>query len=819
MPGEYASIQAAMNAATDGDTVMVDPGTYVENLNFKGKNIIVTSRYILTMDTTDISQTIIDGSHPANADTASCVLFISGETPAALLQGFTLTGGSGTRWPDSHIGGFYREGGGILIENASPTIQFNRIIRNAAINTTNVASAGGGAIRCDGGNPRIRNNVIEYNQGRYGGGIVLNYTGAIIMNNIIAHNTGGQDFGGSGIWANRNGTSPKIVENNTIANNSSSLNGGGILVWNTSMTLHNNIIWGNTAPAGAQIALQGSATIDVMFSDVQGGWPGTGNLNADPQFSCVGFYLQENSPCIDAGDGSTDPPIPTNSEIAEWPSRGTLLNDMGAYGGSGRSLLAISGSFLPPQLFLPSDGAGDQPAAATLTWHQAACGAPFRLQVANDSTFSSAIVFDDSTILDTFKTVTGLTDLRLYYWRVQSNTTLYKNMWSDVWRFVVGGYVYTPDVDIGWNMISLPVVVADYRTTEVFPTLSAGAFTYEQDSGYSKKDTIEHGEGYWMKFTASQNLSIVGLARAVDTVNVKVGWNLMGSIGSSISTDEVTSIPPGIVSSLYYSYLRGYTRADSLSPFKGYWVKAGLDGKLVLSHSVAEAKGQCDPHAEFKTANQLIFSDWSGNSQTLFFLTHDPAQESLDKFELPPPMKETFDARFSSGRLMEIVGTRGQNAEASIIISSAVYPVTVTWRLSGVESIPSLAVDGETLSMDRAEGSVTIDHESKITLALQGEEGVPGSFWLKQNYPNPFNPTTRISYALPVNARVVLKVYNTLGQVVQTLVDQEQSAGYKSFRFDASALPSSVYFYRLEATTATEPGKTFTQMRKMVVMK
>ena len=88
----------------------------------------------------------------------------------------------------------------------------------------------------------------------------------------------------------------------------------------------------------------------------------------------------------------------------------------------------------------------------------------------------------------------------------------------------------------------------------------------------------------------------------------------------------------------------------------------------------------------------------------------------------------------------------------------------------------------------------------------------PKSFSLAQNFPNPFNPTTRFSYALPEDHHVTLNVYNTLGQAVAKVVNEYQSAGYKSVDFDATALPSGLYFYRLTA------GK-FTDVKKMILAK
>ena len=76
--------------------------------------------------------------------------------------------------------------------------------------------------------------------------------------------------------------------------------------------------------------------------------------------------------------------------------------------------------------------------------------------------------------------------------------------------------------------------------------------------------------------------------------------------------------------------------------------------------------------------------------------------------------------------------------------------------------------------------------------------GNPDIFILYQNYPNPFNPSTILSYNLKTDASVKLVVYNLVGQVVEVVIDEYQTAGFKEFSFDATQLPAGIYLYKLQ---------------------
>jgi hypothetical protein len=351
VPADQPTIREGIQASANGDTVAVSPGEYFENLNFRGKNIVLTSLWYLRQDTTYIRTTIINGSQPVQPDSASCVIFSHGEDATAVLQGFTLTGGKGTKWRDIHNGYSYREGGGILIELSSPVIRFNIIAYNKAITTTGVESAGGGGIRIGDGNPQILNNIIAYNQGKYGAGIVLNYTGVTIRNNVIAYNSGStQYYGGSGIWSyNVHGTDERVIENNTIVANESTSTTGGVLAYSCKLILRNNIIWGNK-PATRQTYSAEGGSIQVTYCNIQSSVTGKGNISTDPLMGADTFQLDPSSPCIDKGDSTAvynDPEEPGHPGMARIPALGTVRNDMGAYGGPGASVTGYLRTGIP----------------------------------------------------------------------------------------------------------------------------------------------------------------------------------------------------------------------------------------------------------------------------------------------------------------------------------------------------------------------------------------------------------------------------------------------------------------------------------------
>jgi hypothetical protein len=334
VPADYATIQEGINNSENGDTILVSPNTYYENINFMGKNIVVSSFFILAGNPDYIKNTIIDGSQAVNPDSASCVFFCSGEDSTAVIEGFTLTKGKGTRY--LYPNGWFREGGGVFVNNSKPTIKNNLIIGNEVLNTSNVTSAGGGGIRSNLGNPHIYNNVIMLNKALFGAAIVLDNSNGIVKNNIIYKNTGASSYGGGGAFWMYGVNCKVTIENNTILANSL----GGIFVQVVETTISNNIIWGNDSYQIGYSNGFGNTELTINNNDIEGAY--AGNMGIYPVFKDSLFFLDTLSPLVDAGIDNelyNDIENGLNPGNALWPSLGNVRNDIGAYGGPDATIL------------------------------------------------------------------------------------------------------------------------------------------------------------------------------------------------------------------------------------------------------------------------------------------------------------------------------------------------------------------------------------------------------------------------------------------------------------------------------------------------
>ncbi|MHC4130089.1 MAG: right-handed parallel beta-helix repeat-containing protein [Planctomycetota bacterium] len=382
----YCSIQTAIDNAVDADEILVAPGIYLETIDFLGKAIALRS-------TDGPEMTIIDAQQ-----TGSVVTCDSGEGPETALEGFTLTGGTGTL-VEQYPGHFYLMGGGMFNLNSSPTVA------DCTFQENDGDGRGGGMANWDNSNPTVTDCIFDENAGWAGGGGMYNHqsnptvidsafggnTASGMLNDrsnpavagcTFIENSGGgmsnlsctptvidcsfignsgrgmnnhygsptvtgcqfsgngdggmrnDDYSsptltgcafvdnhatrGGGMWNNDN-SSPTLINCLFVANTADDLAGGiSSGVW-SSPTLINCTLSGNTG--GAVGGVSGDATVVncilwdntpgqiilpsvVSYSNVQGGYPGPGNIDADPLFADPDngdLRLSPDSPCLDAG--------------------------------------------------------------------------------------------------------------------------------------------------------------------------------------------------------------------------------------------------------------------------------------------------------------------------------------------------------------------------------------------------------------------------------------------------------------------------------------------------------------------------------------
>lgn len=383
-------------------------------------------------------------------------------------------------------------------------------------------------------------------------------------------------------------------------------------------------------------------------------------------------------------------------------------------------------------------------------------------------------------------------------------------------KLLYGPY-YVDTVRNGWNMISLPVIPDVTMKDAVFGQSVSNAFAY--NGLYVPRANLEFGQGYWLKFSSNQEVQIAGLGNDDDTLSLVTGWNLIGAMTHPVSIGSISMSSPDLIQSQFYHYDGSYKVVNQLNPLRGYWVKAGAPGSLILHSSggpLAKGAGLVPP--ELLSLNALHVSDASGNEQILYYGAADG--KSYSRYELPPPPPEgSFDVRYRSQRMVELSDARSVR-EIPVQVSSDDYPVTIRWE--GARGIRAILTIGATPIDLRAAGSAVItDGDTRITLRLSPSSGVavPKEFALLQNYPNPFNPSTRIEYALPREAQVRITVYNILGQQIDKLVEGVQQAGNQSVEWNAVGVSSGVYFYRIEASTHGEAKGSFVQVRKMMLLR
>jgi predicted outer membrane repeat protein len=332
VPADYATIQAGIDISDDGDTVLVERGTYIGLLTFNAHNITLASNYLLSHDTSDVSATVISG-WGIEADTV--ILINHNENNSATLCGFRITDGLTA----------------IYIENADPKIIGNQIGNNSH----QIDDGNGAGIIWRGGIVDIENNTIFNNEARSGAAVYIDSAGGYIHHNMIINNRSG--YGTAIVLRRPNAMS---VFNNTICNNSNpyyNIPTYGALYIDSglaSCTVYNNIFAFNSGGLGCVDSTWIAHSYNDFFSNSYGNFynlsQSMGEILVDPSFfggNPWDYSINEFSPCVNTGDPAS-PHDPDGSRAdmgALWPPveysgyiTGTLIDNINS--------LPVQGAFI-----------------------------------------------------------------------------------------------------------------------------------------------------------------------------------------------------------------------------------------------------------------------------------------------------------------------------------------------------------------------------------------------------------------------------------------------------------------------------------------
>ncbi|MFZ5809752.1 MAG: beta strand repeat-containing protein [Chloroflexota bacterium] len=377
------TLQTALSGAASGDQIWVKMGVHYpgtagdRNATFTLKNGVAvyggfagtetllsqrnwtTNKTILSGDI-DNNDTNTDGNSIAETwndiqgSNAYHVVTGSGTNNTAILDGFVITAGQ------ANGSNPHERGGGMIVSTGSPTL--NRLIFSGNL----AASFGGGMF--GNGSPALTYITFSGNSAANGGGMVIFNSSNLTLTHVTFRNNSASSEGGglynfmssnsvltnvvfSGNSAPSGGGisnalfSSLTLTNVTFNGNSASSQGGGVANASSDLTLTNVILWGDSAPSGAEISNTGGYAPVVTYSDIQGGYAGAGNIEADPLFvdaASGNLRLQLTSPAIDAGNNAAVPAGVTTDldgnarfvDVLSVPDTGSgtpPIVDMGAY--------------------------------------------------------------------------------------------------------------------------------------------------------------------------------------------------------------------------------------------------------------------------------------------------------------------------------------------------------------------------------------------------------------------------------------------------------------------------------------------------------
>lgn len=381
-----------------------------------------------------------------------------------------------------------------------------------------------------------------------------------------------------------------------------------------------------------------------------------------------------------------------------------------------------------------------------------------------------------------------------------------------------------PIIKEGWNMLSMPVKPTNTFWRNIYKNAIAKPYNYALGN-YQENDVLTAGVGYFVKYGDSIDTKFSGSViteispASGNTVKVwpgdagKGGWNSVGALSYPTSITNIDfdrfgniALPDKNYTLKYgvwtYKTSNGYFEVSELKPGLGYFIKVDKDGYYKLTNpniklganSFASAK-----EAIYNASTAINVVD-NANSKSVVYLSNNTELE-VENFDMPPaPSANLFDVRFGS------TNTNLVNTDNAVISMQGVtYPVSISAKNAHSNLTFVDAVTGEVFGniLKGTDKNIEIKSSSSAVRVIATESNDDASAFV--NYPNPVNNNTNFNYSVANNGNVTIEIYNQVGSVVATVVNEFKKAGNHTVSFDASNLPSGSYVAKFNSngTTAT----------------
>lgn len=391
-------------------------------------------------------------------------------------------------------------------------------------------------------------------------------------------------------------------------------------------------------------------------------------------------------------------------------------------------------------------------------------------------------------------------------------------------EYTVPGVVQFPEINRGWNLVSLPVAPSNGSSNIVFPNIANRRPLEFTSNQYIDADSLEVGRGYFVKYGETIDRSIAGtqIRRIHElytpfVVRLFTGWNTVGGLSAPTTIELMDFGPlagrpaPNRVGEVYrYITDRGYEQTSIIAPGYGYWVKIDRDGYYRLDAPAGAFTPKVAFNDSYSSLNRLTVSDNGQKVGTAYFGLDNGSVDAA-RFELPPlPARDMFDVRFDNNGFVSTA--RELNGSHTVRFQGVQYPVVLSVANADADYIVSDAVTGKVLGSFAAGKGGAVRVTDPMVKSVKLTTVASSAVMLGSAYPNPTSGNVTFDIVTPADQVVSVALFNSLGTQVASLFNGHV-AGRVPVSFSVAALPAGVYLYKM----TLENGQAM--MRQLVVTK